>query len=69
MSCQKTSADYLANNANVRDISDADHKEIQMALVFQSIKNERRLERIEKLLLILAASTLFNAVTILLMQL
>ncbi len=69
MSCQKTSADYLANNANVRDMSDADHKEIQMALVFQSIKNERRLERIEKLLLILAASTLFNAVTILLTQL
>jgi hypothetical protein len=69
MSCQKTSADYLANNANVRDMSDADHKEIQMALVVQSIKNERRLERIEKLLLILAASTLFNAVTILLMQL
>lgn len=69
MSCQKTSADYLANNANVRDMSDADHKEIQMALVIQSIKNERRLERIEKLLLILAASTLFNAVTILLMQL
>jgi hypothetical protein len=69
MNCQKTSADYLANNANVRDMSDADHKEIQMALVFQSIKNERRLERIEKLLLILAASTLFNAVTILLMQL
>ena len=69
MSCQKTSTDYLANNANVRDMSDADHKEIQMALVFQSIKNERRLERIEKLLLILAASTLFNAVTILLMQL
>ena len=69
MSCQKTSADYLANNANVRDMSDADHKEIQMALVFQSIKNERRLERIEKLLLILAASTLFNTVTILLMQL
>lgn len=69
MNCQKTSADYLANNANVRDMSDADHKEIQMALVVQSIKNERRLERIEKLLLILAASTLFNAVTILLMQL
>lgn len=69
MSCQKTSADYLANNANVRDMSDADHKEIQMALVVQSIKNERRLERIEKLLLILAVSTLFNAVTILLMQL
>lgn len=69
MSCQKTSADYLANNANVRDMSDADHKEIQMALVVQSIKNERRLERIEKLLLILAASTLFNAVTILIMQL
>ena len=69
MSYQKTSADYLANNANVRDMSDADHKEIQMALVIQSIKNERRLERIEKLLLILAASTLFNAVTILLMQL
>lgn len=69
MSCQKTSADYLANNANVRDMSDADHKEIQMVLVFQSIKNERRLERIEKLLLILAASTLFNAVTILLTQL
>lgn len=69
MSCQKTSADYLANNANVRDMSDADHKEIQMALVVQSIKNERRLKRIEKLLLILAASTLFNAVTILLMQL
>lgn len=69
MNCQKTSTDYLANNANVRDMSDADHKEIQMALVVQSIKNERRLERIEKLLLILAASTLFNAVTILLMQL
>ena len=69
MSYQKTSADYLANNANVRDMSDADHKEIQMALVIQSIKNERRLERIEKLLLVLAASTLFNAVTILLMQL
>lgn len=69
MSCQKTSAEYLANNANVRDMSDADHKEIQMALVVQSIKNEKRLERIEKLLLILAASTLFNAVTILLMQL
>lgn len=69
MSCQKTSADYLADNANVRNMSDADHKEIQMALVFQSIENENRLERIEKLLLVLSASTLFNAVAILLMQL
>lgn len=51
MSCQKTSTDYLADNANVRNMSDADHKEIQMALVFQSIENENRLERIEKLLL------------------
>lgn len=69
MSCQKTSTDYLADNANVRNMSDADHKEIQIALVCQSIENKNRLERIEKLLLVLAASTLFNAVTILLMQL
>jgi hypothetical protein len=69
MSCQKTSTDYLADNANVRNMSDADHKEIQMALVCQSIENKNRLERIEKLLLVLAASTLFNAVAILLMRL
>lgn len=69
MSCKKTSTDYLADNANVRNMSDADHKEIQIALVCQSIENENRLERIEKLLLVLAASTLFNAVAILLMQL
>lgn len=69
MSCQKTSTDYLADNANVRNMSDADHKEIQIALVCQSIENKNRLERIEKLLLVLAASTLFNAVAILLMRL
>lgn len=69
MSCQKTSTDYLADNANVRNMSDADQKEIQMALVCQSIENKNRLERIEKLLLVLAASTLFNAVAILLMRL
>ena len=69
MNYQKTTDDYLAESENARNMSDADHKEIQMALVAQSMRNERRLERIEKLLIILSAATLFNAVTLLLVQL
>ena len=69
MNYQKTTDDYLTESENARNMSDADHKEIQMALVAQSMRNERRLERIEKLLIILSAATLFNAVTLLLVQL
>lgn len=69
MNYQKTTDDYLTESENARNMSDADHKEIQMALVAQSMRSERRLERIEKLLIILSAATLFNAVTLLLVQL
>lgn len=69
MNYQKTTDDCLTESENARNMSDADHKEIQMALVAQSMRNERRLERIEKLLIILSAATLFNAVTLLLVQL
>lgn len=69
MNYQKTTDDYLTESENARNMSDADHKEIQMELVAQSMRNEKRLERIEKLLIILSAATLFNAVTLLLVQL
>lgn len=69
MNYQKTTDDCLTESENGRNMSDADHKEIQIALVAQSMRNERRLERIEKLLIILSAATLFNAVTLLLVQL
>lgn len=69
MNYQKTTDDYLTESENARNMSDADHKEIQMEIVVQNIKNEKRLERIEKLLIILSAATLFNAVTLLLVQL
>lgn len=69
MNYQKTTDDCLTESENARNMSDADHKEIQIALVAQSMRNERRLERIEKLLIILSAATLFNAVTLLLVQL
>lgn len=69
MNYQKTTDDYLTESENARNMSDADHKEIQMELVVQSMRNEKRLERIEKLLIILSAATLFNAVTLLLVQL
>lgn len=69
MNYQKTTDDCLTESENARNMSDADHKEIQIALVDQSMRNERRLERIEKLLIILSAATLFNAVTLLLVQL
>lgn len=69
MNYQKTRDDCLTESENARNMSDADHKEIQIALVAQSMRNERRLERIEKLLIILSAATLFNAVTLLLVQL
>lgn len=69
MNYQKTTDDCLMESENARNMSDADHKEIQIALVAQSMRNERRLERIEKLLIILSAATLFNAVTLLLVQL
>lgn len=69
MNYQKTTDDCLTESENARNMSDADHKEIQIATVAQSMRNERRLERIEKLLIILSAATLFNAVTLLLVQL